>query len=85
MIRRSSCIVIILLFGITTALSQIPQTLSYQGIFSDATGNLLNGSYDLTFKIYNQETGGNLLCTAPARLARPTNLKGHRRLCGLDR
>jgi hypothetical protein len=61
MIRRLIFVFILLLFGITLIWSQIPQTLSYQGIFSDATGNLLNDDYDLTFKIYNQETGGTEL------------------------
>jgi hypothetical protein len=49
------------LIFIGMAFSQIPQTLSYQGIFSDAQGNLLTGDYDFNFKIYNQATGGSEL------------------------
>lgn len=39
----------------------IPKQINYQGILKDATGNLLTGDYALTFKIYNEPTGGTPL------------------------
>lgn len=33
-----------------------------QGQLTDATGNPLNGTYDVTFRIYPQSTGGTPLC-----------------------
>ena len=39
----------------------IPEIISYQGILNDNDGNPLNGNYDLTVRIYNQESGGSAL------------------------
>lgn len=40
----------------------IPQTINYQGVLKDPWGNVVpNGNYDLTFTIYNAETGGTNL------------------------
>ncbi|NOQ96921.1 MAG: hypothetical protein GQ561_02040, partial [Calditrichae bacterium] len=61
MYSRIIVVLLFLLLIVCIAFPQIPQTLSYQGIFSDAGGTLLNGSYDFTFKIYNVETGGTEL------------------------
>ena len=36
--------------------AQIPQTMSYQGILTNSTGDLLTGSYTLTFKLYESAT-----------------------------
>jgi hypothetical protein len=33
---------------------EIPEKISYQGVLSDKDGNLINGSYNITFRIYNQ-------------------------------
>ena len=42
--------------------AQIPRTLSYQGIVTDAAGNVKpDATYRFQFEIYNAETGGNLL------------------------
>lgn len=49
---------------IFTLWSQIPQTLSYQGVLKDASGNIVpNASYDLTFRIYSAASGGTALWT----------------------
>jgi hypothetical protein len=40
---------------------QIPKTISYQGVLTDSNGVVLNGTYDLTFNLYDAETGGNLV------------------------
>ncbi|AFH50883.1 Hypothetical protein IALB_3180 [Ignavibacterium album JCM 16511] len=42
----------------------IPQTINFQGVLKDASGNIVsNGDYNVTFKIYNAETGGTELWT----------------------
>ena len=42
----------------------IPQTLSYQGILTDANGNPVpDGNYNITFSFYNVATGGTALFT----------------------
>jgi len=51
------CLLILTLFS-TLAFSQIPQTISYQGVLSDANGDPVpDGSYDLSFKLYTSLTG----------------------------
>jgi len=41
----------------------VPKLLTYQGILKDSTGNLLTGTYSMTFKIYSASTGGTALWT----------------------
>ena len=36
--------------------SDVPEMMNYQGIVTDQDGNLLHGTYDLVFRIYDQET-----------------------------
>jgi hypothetical protein len=44
--------------------AQVPQTMSYQGVLTDASGVAApNGSYNIFFRIYDDATGGNLLWT----------------------
>ncbi len=44
------------------AWGQIPQTISYQGVLTDAAGKTVtDGSYNLTFKLYDVSTGGSPL------------------------
>ncbi|MDZ7338121.1 MAG: hypothetical protein ONB30_06260 [candidate division KSB1 bacterium] len=44
------------------AWGQIPQTISYQGVLTDATGAVLpDGNYNLTFRLYDAATGGTAL------------------------
>lgn len=45
----------------TFAFGQIPQTMSYQGVLTEANGNPVNGSVSLTFKLYDAATGGTKL------------------------
>jgi hypothetical protein len=43
-------------------LSQVPKTISYQGLLTDQTGRAVtDGNYSLTFKLYDALTSGNLL------------------------
>lgn len=46
---------------VSLVFAQIPQTLSYQGVLTDASGNASNGNFLLTFKIYEQAEGGQAL------------------------
>ena len=41
----------------------IPKQISYQGVLKDASGNILTGDFSMTFKIYNDPTGGSALWT----------------------
>ena len=44
--------------------SEIPHLMNYQGILTDDTGQpVQNDVYEITFKIYNQESGGNPIWT----------------------
>jgi hypothetical protein len=45
----------------TTSLAAVPQTLSYSGALSDASGNPPSGSHSITFALYDAEVDGNLL------------------------
>jgi len=42
---------------------QTPQTIHYQGLLNDASGNPVNDTKLLEFRIYNTETGGTALWT----------------------
>ena len=56
--------VISLLCCFTAAQAQIPETLTYQGVLTDASGkNLPDGQYNLTFTLYDAATAGNVLWT----------------------
>jgi hypothetical protein len=48
-------------YGLSTVNAAVPHLLNYQGRLTDASGAPLNGSYNLTFRIYDAETAGNLL------------------------
>jgi hypothetical protein len=56
-----ACILYALVFLIATRLlAQVPQTLNYQGILTDATGEAVSdGSYEIVFNIYDQASSGN--------------------------
>ncbi|MFA5337413.1 MAG: glycine-rich domain-containing protein [Candidatus Omnitrophota bacterium] len=48
-------------YGSLVAHAEVPHLINYQGRLTDTGGVPLNGSYNLTFRIYNAETAGNLL------------------------
>ena len=51
--------VIALIVAMTpTVLADVPQLISFQGILYDNVGNPLTGQYNVTFRIYDIETGG---------------------------
>jgi microcystin-dependent protein len=51
--------VFLTLVSFTFAVAQVPQTLSYQGLITDASGNPLSGSHSVTFNFYTLSTGGS--------------------------
>ncbi len=57
-----SCLVI-LTFLASLSLAAIPKMINYQGMLTDNTGTPLTGSYNLTFKIWTDTTGGSSLWT----------------------
>ncbi len=63
--KRITLFLIFVLFGLhQTTSAQVPQTLGYQGVLTDATNTpLADGNYDLTFALYNVSTGGIALWT----------------------
>lgn len=44
-----------------TSGTTVPRIMNYQGKLTNSTGIALNGNYPITFRIYDEETGGNLL------------------------
>lgn len=45
----------------TNCYAEVPHLLNYQGRLTDASGLPLNGSYAITFRIYDAETAGSML------------------------
>jgi hypothetical protein len=50
--------------------AQIPRTISYQGILTDASGNVKpDGDYSITFSFYESESGGDAIWTETKTLS----------------
>jgi len=61
---------LVLVLAAQISWAQIPQTMSYQGVLADAGGApVADGSYDLTFSIYDVATGGVALWTETQSVA----------------
>ena len=59
---------LLLLLAVQTAWSQIPQTISYQGVLSNNDGTpVQDGNYTLTFKLYHTDRRGCHLDGNPDR------------------
>jgi hypothetical protein len=56
----SAFMLIVALALTSTASAAIPHLMNFQGKATDKTGVPLNGAYNLTFRIYDSETGGTL-------------------------
>lgn len=55
---------LMLAFPITPTIAQIPRTLSYQAVLTDKTGTPKpDGTYDITFRLYDVDNGGVPLWT----------------------
>jgi hypothetical protein len=48
-------------FVLTTTAYAIPKLISYQGVLNDSSGNPVDDTVEMTFRIYDASTGGNLL------------------------
>ena len=48
-----------LVLAVQAGWGQIPQTVSYQGVLTDVDGVAVEGTVDLTFRLYDAETGGS--------------------------
>jgi hypothetical protein len=55
--------IVLLMFAISISIAEIPKTISWQGQLQDSGENYLDGTYDLTITIYDQETGGEPIWT----------------------
>lgn len=51
----------VLCHPLNVSYAAIPHLINYQGRLTDAGGSPLNGAYQITFWIYDAESGGNLL------------------------
>lgn len=47
--------------SLVTSYATVPHLINYQGRLTDSSGVPLNGTYELTFRIYDAESAGNLL------------------------
>ncbi len=57
-----SVLLVVLICSIQTVRGQIPQTLSYQGVLTDANGAIVaDGKYTLTFKLFDTDEGGKAI------------------------
>ena len=53
---------LVLVLAVGVGMAAVPQTMSYQGVLKDSGGAVVpTGDYDLTFRLYNVETGGTAL------------------------
>ena len=60
--RSILCVLFVLLH--TAAFAQVPRTISFQGVLTDAAGNLVqDGNHPLTLRLYAGATGGSSLYT----------------------
>ena len=49
---------------VVSAAAEVPPTLSYQGVLTDASGMAVpDGPYSITFRIYDVASGGSALLT----------------------
>ena len=58
---RRSVVAILVVSAAVLVFAQMPRIMNYQGKLTDASGVALNGTYSITFRIYDAATGGNLL------------------------
>ncbi len=61
--NRIFIILLAIFLSLTAIYSQVPQTISWQGIIQDSDGNNLTGNHNLTIQLYDVPTGGTALWT----------------------
>lgn len=60
---RSWAFTLLLVLTFSTANAAVPQFIKYQGLLTDSSGSHLEGSHNLTFKLYDAASFGNLIWT----------------------
>lgn len=73
---KRSILILFLLALLSNALfsQAIPKQISYQGVLKDAAGNVLNGDFNMTFRIYNDASSGTALWTENQTVAAANGL-----------
>jgi hypothetical protein len=56
-----SLVVLAVTLAAGMALADVPNVISFQGVLTDDQDNYLDGTYSVTFRIYNVESGGTAL------------------------
>jgi hypothetical protein len=56
-------VLVSLTVGMASAAALVTQSITYQGKLTDPSSNPLNGTYDVTFKLYEVSSGGTALAT----------------------
>ncbi len=64
---------IFILLCVPIALSQVPKTLSYQGVLTDAGGNQIDGKVMLKFKLYDAPNGAGKMLWEESQEVEVTN------------
>jgi len=59
--RSIPVVIFIALLLATVSSAEVPHLIRFQGKVTEKAGAPLDGQYDLTFRIYNGETGGSLM------------------------
>ena len=59
--KRIILIIAIVLTAFSTAFSQIPHKISYQGVITDASGSIADGSHTLILRIYESASEGTAI------------------------
>ncbi len=64
------CLMLLALMFPATLLAQVPQRLAYQSVVTDIEGHVVpDGAYAITFRLYDQPTGGEALFSEKQDLA----------------
>ena len=61
MVHRTTVAMIFVLLFSAVVFAAPPRIMNYQAKLTDASGVALDGTYSITFRIYDAATGGNLL------------------------
>jgi hypothetical protein len=68
--RIAGLCALLILVATSAAMATVPATLSYQGLLKNSSGLVIpDGTYSLTFRIYNQPAGGTALWSETQSLA----------------
>ena len=74
MVLLATTLIIVVMALAPLATAEVPQLINYQGRLTDGTGNPVpNGSYQITFTIYDAAAGGNTKWTSGAQAVAVTD------------